>query len=128
MNMGTIFFIALCAVLATVIVLELIRLTFPVLKKLIKERREKKARQKVAFGDTRKIIDKNAKEILNSAPKMTMDDLEKMCEDTPYFVVDFDSESEQLTSEFQGIKPKAVGQDVQRLLDEEAEDGIVLFD
>lgn len=32
MNMGTIFFIALCAVLATVIVLELIRLTFPVLK------------------------------------------------------------------------------------------------
>lgn len=59
---------------------------------------------------------------------MTMDDLEKMCEDTPYFVVDFDSESGQLTSEFQGIKPKAVGQDVQRLLDEEAEDGIVLFD
>lgn len=61
MNMGTIFFIALCAVLATVIVLELIRLTFPVLKKLIKERREKKARQRLRSEIQEKLLIKMQK-------------------------------------------------------------------
>ena len=128
MNLAILFLIMLGAVLLTITIIEIVRLTLPKLKEIIKKRKEKKKRQKVVFGSTEKIIDKDAKEILKNAPKMTMDDLEKMCEETPYFVVDYDPETEQITSEFEGIKPETVEEDVKDFLDDQANDGIILFD
>lgn len=101
------------------------KLTLPKLKAYLKERKEKKARQKVAFGDKRKVINENASEILRKAPKMTMEDLEKMCEETPYFVVDYDASSDSI-SDFTDIKTDDVGNDVEALV--RSKDGIVVFD
>jgi hypothetical protein len=100
-------------------------LTLPKLKAYLKSRKEKKARQKVAFGDTRKIINSNAEEILKNAPKMTMEDLERMCEDTPYFAVDMDIDTEEL-SDFTSIKTEEVGNDFDEFMD--GNGGIVVFD
>ena len=103
-------------------------LGLPALKKFIRKRKEKKKKIKVSFGDTKKVINENAREILKNAPRITMDDLEKLYEETPYFVVDYDPETDELTSDIEGIKVEEVGGDLEEFFDENAEDGIVLFD
>lgn len=108
-----------------VIIVTIAVLTIPKLKEYLKQRKQKKARQKVVFGDTRKIISNNAEEILQKAPKMTMDELERICEETPYFVVDVDEDTEEI-SDIASIKTEETGKDVENLM--RNTDGIVVFD
>jgi len=128
MGLGVALLVGLIAVLAITLIIKLIKLTLAAIKKLILKHKEKKQKQKVAFADTKKIIDENAKEILENAPKMSMDELEKTCEETPYFIVDYDPETDQITSEFEGIKSEIVSGDVESFMEENATEGIVLFD
>lgn len=108
------------ALIATIAVL-----TLPKLKEYLKKRKEKKARQKVAFGDTRKIINNNAEEILRKAPKMTMEELERICDETPYFAVDIDMDTEE-TTDFTSIKTEETDKDFEEFMRDKG--GIVVFD
>ena len=125
MSTGMIVLIILGIIAGAALIITIAVLTLPKLKAYLKSRKEKKARQKVAFGDTRKIINSNAEEILKNAPKMTMEDLERMCEDTPYFAVDMDIDTEEL-SDFTSIKTEEVGNDFDEFMD--GNGGIVVFD
>lgn len=112
-------------IVAGVAIVTIAVLTLPKLKSYLKSRKEKKQRQKVAFGDTRKIINNNAEEILQKAPKMTMEELERICEETPYFVVDVDTDTEE-TSDFTSIKTEETGKDLESFMQRNG--GIVVFD
>lgn len=125
MGAGMITLIILGIAVAVAVVVYIAVLTLPKLKSYLKSRKEKKERQKVAFGDTRKIINNNAEEILQKAPKMTREELERICEETPYFVVDVDTDTEE-TSDFTSIKTEETGKDLENFMQRNG--GIVVFD
>lgn len=125
MSTGMIALIILGIVAGIAIIVTIAVLTLPKLKSYIKSRKEKKQRQKVAFGDTRKIINNNAEKILQKAPKMTMEELEKICEETPYFVVDVDTDTEEI-SDFTSIKTEETGKKLESFMQRNG--GIVVFD
>ncbi len=125
MGAGMITLIILGIAVGVAIVVTIAVLTLPKLKSYLKSRKEKKERQKVAFGDTRKIINNNAEEILQKAPKMTREELERICEETPYFVVDVDTDTEE-TSDFISIKTEETGKDLEIFMQRNG--GIVVFD
>lgn len=99
-------------------------LTVKKLKELIQRRKEKKAKQKVAFGKTGKILGENAREIIDNAPSMTMEELEKMCDENPYFVINYDPVTDEV-SDFQMIKTDSTDEGVSKIVKEKE---IVLFD
>lgn len=115
--------VAAVATVATVVTL--IVLNRSKLKTILKEHKEKKNAQKVAFGDTAKIISENAEELLKSAPKMSMDDLEKLADEMPYFVVDVD-ENHNNVGEFISIKADNTEDDINDMMKNTK--GILLFD
>ena len=126
MGTGTILLIILGLAAGVTLIVTIAILTLPKLKAYLKKRKEKKKNQKIAFGDTRKIINNNAEEILQkSNNKMTMDDLERMCENTPYFVVDVDTDTEE-TSDFTQINTEEAGKDLDSFM--QSNGGIVVFD
>ena len=106
-------------------VITIIYLTAKKLKELIQKRKEKNRKAKVAFGETRKIVEENAQEILANAPSMTMDDLERTCEETPYFVVDYDPNTDEV-SDYTTIKTEGTDEKIENIMNQN--DGIILFD
>ena len=106
-------------------VITIIYLTAKKLKELIQKRKEKNRKAKVAFGETRKIVEENAQEILANAPSMTMDDLERTCEETPYFVVDYDPNTDEV-SDYTTIKTEGTDEKIESIMNQN--DGIILFD
>lgn len=100
-------------------------LTLKELKQLIRERLEQKKGIKVAFGETQKIMDEHSNEILEKVPLMTMDELKQYCEETPYFIADYDSNTDEI-SDFTTIKTDGVEQKIIELMLEK--DRIILFE
>lgn len=125
MGIGITILAALAIGAAAVLVIVLACLTVKKLKQLIKERLEKKRKSKVAFGSTRKVINEHAREILSQAPSMKMAELEKMADDSPYFIVDYDARTGK-ESDFAMIQAESAETRVEDLFREN--DGIVLFD
>lgn len=115
----------LVAGLLVAAVITIVYLTVKKLKELISKRKEKNKKAKVAFGETRKIVKEHAKEILDSAPSMTMSDLERVCEETPYFVVDYNPNTDEV-SDYTTIKTDSADEKIENLMEEN--DGIILFD
>ena len=99
-------------------------LTAKKLKELIQRRKERNAKQKVAFGKTSKILEENAREIIASAPSMTMSELENICDENPYFVVNYDPRTEEVF-DYQTIKTDGTDAKVSEVVKQK---GIVLFD
>ena len=91
---------------------------------MLREHLERKEKSKVAFGKTRKILDEHAKDILASAPSMTMEKLERVCEDTPYFVVDYDPDTDEI-SDYTTVKVEDTDKKIEDLMSDKQ--GIILF-
>lgn len=125
MGIGAMIVSLVVAGLIVTTVITIVYLTAKKLKELIQKRKEKNRKSKVAFGETRKIIKENAREILKNAPSMTMDDLERTCEETPYFVVDYDSETDEV-SDYTTIKTDSTDEKIESIMNQN--DGIILFD
>lgn len=94
------------------------------LKELIRARKEKNAKQKVAFGKTSRILQENAREIIQAAPSMTMEELEEVCDDNPFFVVNYDPETDKVI-DYQTIKTDGTDEKVLNIVKDE---GIILFE
>ncbi|MDD3417056.1 MAG: hypothetical protein PHY47_24185 [Lachnospiraceae bacterium] len=94
------------------------------LKELIRVRKEKNAKQKVAFGKTSRILQENAKEIIQAAPSMTMEELEEVCDENPFFVVNYDPETDKVI-DYQTIKTDGTDEKVLNIVKDE---GIILFE
>ena len=125
MDIGAMIVSLVVAGLIVVAVITIIYLTAKKLKELIQKRKEKNRKAKVAFGETRKIVEKKAQEILANAPSMTMDDLERTCEETPYFVVDYDPNTDEV-SDYTTIKTEGIDEKIESIMNQN--DGIILFD
>ena len=125
MGIGAMIVSLVVAGLIVAAVITIIYLTAKKLKELIQKRKEKNKKAKVAFGETRKIVKENAKEILENAPSMTMEDLEKTCEETPYFVVDYDPNTDEV-SDYTTIKAESTDEKIESIMSQN--DGIILFD
>lgn len=125
MGIGVAIVSLVAAGLIVAAVITIVYFTVKKLKELIHKRLEKNRKAKVAFGETRKIVEEHAKEILDSAPSMTMDDLERTCEETPYFVVDYDPSTDEV-SDYTTIKTESTDAKIENIMDQN--DGIILFD
>lgn len=125
MGIGAMIVSLVVAGLIVAAVITIIYLTAKKLKELIQKRKEKNRKAKVAFGETRKIVEENAQEILANAPSMTMDDLERTCEETPYFVVDYDPNTDEV-SDYTTIKTEGTDEKIESIMNQN--DGIILFD
>ena len=125
MGIGAMIVSLVVAGLIVAAVITIISLTAKKLKELIQKRKEKNRKAKVAFGETRKIVEENAQEILANAPSMTMDDLERTCEETPYFVVDYDPNTDEV-SDYTTIKTEGTDEKIENIMNQN--DGIILFD
>lgn len=122
MEIAVIAILALAAV-GAVAVITLIVLTFIKLKELIRDRIKK---SKVAFGNTKKVVNSNAKKILDAAPTMKMKDLEELSEDeNEYFIVNYDEDTDEVT-DFTTIRAEEVEEKVENVLDDT--DGIIIFE
>ena len=125
MGIGAMIVSLVVAGLIVAAVITIIYLTAKKLKELIQKRKEKNRKAKVAFGETRKIVEENAQEILANAPSMTMDDLERTCEETPYFVVDYDPNTDEV-SDYTTIKTEGTDEKIENIMNQN--DGFILFD
>lgn len=125
MGIGAMIVSLVVAGLIVAAVITIIYLTTKKLKELIQKRKEKNKKSKVAFGETRKIVEKNAQEILANAPSMTMDELERTCKETPYFVVNYDPNTDDV-SDYATIKTESTDEKIERIMNQN--DGIILFD
>ena len=125
MGIGAMIVSLVVAGLIVAAVITIVHLTVKKLKELIQKRKEKNRKSKVAFGETRKIVEENAREILAKAPLMTMEDLEKTCEETPYFLVDYDSNTDEV-SDYTTIKTDSTDEKIESIMSQN--DGIILFD
>lgn len=125
MGIGAMIVSLVVAGLVVAAVITIVYLTAKKLKELIQRRKERNRKSKVAFGETRKIVKENAREILANAPSMTMEDLEKTCEETPYFVVDYDPNTDEV-SNYTTIKTDSTDEKIDSIMNQN--DGIILFD
>lgn len=125
MGIGAMIVSLVVAGLMVTAVITIVYLTAKKLKELIQKRKEKNRKSKVAFGETRKIVEESAREILANAPSMTMEDLEKTCEETPYFVVDYDPNTDEV-SDYTTIKTDSTDEKIENIMSQN--DGIILFD
>lgn len=98
--------------------------TIKKLKELIRKRLDKKEKQKVLFGKTQKILDEQAKNIMETAPHISMSELEETCAENPYFVVDYDEETNEI-ADFTFIQPEKVDSRIDEVI---KDDGIMLFE
>lgn len=122
---GIIVLLAVIAGLIASTVITIGYLTVKKLKELIQKRKEKSRESKVVFGAMGKIVEKDAREILANAPSMSMEELERICEETPYFVVDYDPNTDEV-SDYTTIKTECTDEKIKSII--EQNDGIILFD
>lgn len=116
-------FIALAIGTIAASIIYIAHLTVNKLKELIRARKEKNAKQEVVFGNTRKIFEEYGKEIIQSSPTMTMEELEELCDESPFFVVNYDSQTDEVV-DYQTIKTDAVDNRVSDIIKDK---GIVVF-
>ena len=101
--MLTAFLLGLLAVFGTIAVIALLVLGIKWLKNYVIEKLKNREKHKVAFADTREIVDEYISQKVDNADEISMDDLEKMCDKTPYVAAIVDDETGEIT-DFEGIK------------------------
>lgn len=99
--MLTLFLIGLVAVIATIVVTAILILGGKWLVNWAKEKIKNRNRHKAVFADTKEVVDDYLKNRADNSDEISMEELERMCEETPYVgaVVDEDGE----ISEYEGF-------------------------
>lgn len=99
--MLTAFLIGLLAVVATIVVIAVAVIGGKWLKEYVAKKLKNREKHKVAFADTREVVDDYVKNKAANAEEVSMEDLEKMCSDTPYVAAVVDENGE--ISEYEGF-------------------------
>lgn len=114
-------------VLSTLAVVVLDFLSLKWLKNKIKDRIIAHRKHKVVFADTRELVDDYLKEQVGSKESISMDDLEALCDKSPFVIADYDVESDELM-DWEGIKSESDGIDVKIKNKVKEERGILVFE
>ena len=91
--MLTAFLLGLLAAVVTIAVIAVLVMGVKWLKKYVVEKLKNREKHKVAFADTREIVDEYIAQKVDAADEISMDDLEKMCAKTPYVAAIVDDET-----------------------------------
>lgn len=102
-NMWVIFLMGL----SSIIYGGIIAFTIKWLVEYIQKRLEKNKGKKVIFADIRDIIDDDMKKKIKKAKTMSMEDLERMCEETPYVSAVYDEEMD-IVEGYEGFQAESV--------------------
>lgn len=97
------FLLGLLAALEAIAVVAVRAMGLKWLKKYVIEKLKNREKHKVAFADTREIVDEYIAQKVDAADEISMDDLEKMCARTPYVAAIVDDETGEIT-DYEGIK------------------------
>lgn len=97
------FILGLLASVVSIFVLKEIILGFEWLTKHISERLKEKEKHKVAFVSMKDAVDDIIRKKIEEAEEISMEELERMCEETPYVSCLVDSETGAI-SDYEGIK------------------------
>ncbi len=82
--MLTLFLLGLMAVVATIVIIAVAVMGGLWLKDYIKKKLENRRKHKVAFADTREVVDEYLKNKAEQSDEISMEELERMCSKTPY--------------------------------------------
>lgn len=97
------FLLGLLAALEAIAVVVVLAMSLKWLKKYVIEKLKNREKHKVAFADTREIVDEYIAQKVDATDEISMDDLEKMCARTPYVAAIVDDETGEIT-DYEGIK------------------------
>ena len=94
--------------------------------KICEKMKEKKEHRDIAVVDMKTAtVQPDIKEQIDNSDEMSMDDLEKLCEDEPYFVAVYNEETDEVES-LEGFKATHVDENVKKLFRDKQ--GIIVFD
>lgn len=82
--MISLFLTGLLATIATIVIISVLIVSGKWLKNYIAGKLKNKEKHKVAFADTREVVNEYIKNKEDNSEEISMDDLEKMCAATPY--------------------------------------------
>lgn len=102
--MLTLFLIGLLAVVATIVIIAVAVIGGKWLKEYVAKKLKNREKHKIAFADTREVVDEYLKNKAETSDEISMEDLEKMCEETPFVAAVVDEDGE--ISEYEGFKAK----------------------
>lgn len=99
--MLTAFLLGLLAVVTTIVVITVAVICGKWLKEYVAKKLKNREKHKVVFADTREVVDDYIKAKVENSEEVSMDDLERMCEETPYVAAVVDEDGE--VSEYEGF-------------------------
>lgn len=100
--MLTAFLIGLLAVVEVIVTVVVAVIGGKWLKEYVAKKLKNREKHKVAFADTREVVDDYIKNKAANAEEISMEDLEKMCSETPYVAAVVDEDGE--VSEYEGFR------------------------
>lgn len=118
------FILGLLTSVVSIFVLKGIILGFEWLKEYISEKRKEKEKHKVAFVSMKDAVDDTIRKKIEEAEEISMEELERMCEETPYVSCLVDSETGAI-SDYEGIK--AEKEDAKLKAKMASERGVLIF-
>ena len=104
--MITAFLIGLLVGLATFVVTFLVLMTADWLVQYVKKKLRTRKNHKVAFADIREVVDDYMKNEVDGAKEISMEELEKLCEESPYVAAVVDENGD--IGEYEGFKADKV--------------------
>lgn len=95
------FLLGLLAVVATIVIIAVSVICGKWLKEYVEKKLKNREKHKVAFADTKEVVDDYIKSKAANSAEISMEDLERMCEETPYVAAVVDEDGE--ISEYEGF-------------------------
>lgn len=117
------FLLGLLAVVANIAVIAILLLTINWVKEYITKRMKSHNAHKVAFADTRETVGEYIKSKSVDAEEISMEELERMCDETPFVAADIDEDGN--ITRFEGIKAEDV--DTQVKLRMKQQNGMIVI-
>lgn len=100
--MLTLFLLGLALVVATIVVTAIMYLGGKWLVNWAKEKIKNRNKHKAIFADTREVVDEYLKNKADNSEEISMEELERMCEESPFVGAVVDENGE--ISEYEGFK------------------------
>lgn len=119
------FLTGLLVVLIALEVILIAYLTVSVLKDIIAERLRQDENHQVVFVDTKEVVDDYLKNRAEETEAISMEELEAMCEKTPYVVASVEKETHDI-SNYKGFKAQEVAENLNARMKQQ--NGMVIFE
>lgn len=122
--LAALFLTGLLIVLAAVTIIKILVMGGKWLKGYIENKLKQKEKHKVAFADTREVVDDYLKKQAEHSEEISMDDLERMCNETPFVSAYVDEEGN--VTDYEGIKADEVNENFKARMKQQ--EGMLVFE